>query len=720
MSWIDWIIMIVPMIFVIGMGFYSRKYIKGVADYLAAGRVAGRYVISVGDVAQGLAVITLIGYTEAHYKTGFAMAFWNSILMPLSIVISLTGFFTYRFRETKSLSLGQFLEMRYNRPLRIYASALRSVAELLANCMCPALAARFMIYYIGLPYSFSVLGLKVPTFLVLTLIMITLCVLICCLGGGLSLLVTDTIQGFFCYPLLIIFTIFIIAKFSWSGVIVPVMSDRVADQSFLNPYDIKGLRDFNMFALVVSVYSTIINRGNWTGTAGSISARSPHEQKMASIMGTWRSMFSSVLYILLVIMVIATLNHQSMAKKARDIRNDLSRKVLREVVVQDTALQARLIDELEKLPPRDHIIGGTRPQDAPLSHEVNLDTPHLDVVREGLRDTPNGNKHYQEYFTLYHQMMLPVTLRHLLPVGMVGLFALFILLMMLSTDDSRLFSAAQTVTQDCVVPFLKKGLSMKHHVLAIRLVAIFCGAFWFVGSFFMAQLDYVNMFVTIMCSMWIGAGPMMIFGLYSRFGNTVGAFSSLISGMVLALLFIFLQRSWASLIFPWLAANQWDVTVGNFLAACSAPFEPWIVWRMSPHKFPINSVEINFFIMIFCLVAYIAGSLLTYKGPHAAPRHLQHRRREQGAVQLDFPQRVQEDHRHHARIHHWRQGDHLERVHLFLHLQVPDSLRPRGDMEFLLTLETRVVGQLFLCHLPGRTVARGFRDNVLVHNRRRH
>ena len=139
MSWIDWVIMIVPMVFVIFMGVYTRRYIKGVADYLAAGRVAGRYVISVGGVAQGLAVITLIGYTEAHYKTGFAMAFWSNVLTPLSIVLGLTGFFTYRFRETKALSVGQFLEMRYNRPLRIYAATLRSVAELLANCMCPAL-----------------------------------------------------------------------------------------------------------------------------------------------------------------------------------------------------------------------------------------------------------------------------------------------------------------------------------------------------------------------------------------------------------------------------------------------------------------------------------------------------------------------------------------------------------------------------------------------------
>ena len=115
---------------------------------------------------------------------------------------------------------------------------------------------------------------------------------------------------------------------------------------------------------------------------------------------------------------------------------------------------------------------------------------------------------------------------------------------------------------------------------------------------------------------------MMIFGLYSKFGNTTGAFCSLISGMVLALLFIFFQRYWADLIYPWLAANNWHIPIGEILAACSAPFEPWIVWRMAPHKFPINSVEINFIIMILCLVTYIAGSLITYKGPFNLDRML--------------------------------------------------------------------------------------------------
>ena len=50
MHWIDWCIMIIPLIIILGAAIYSGKYVRGVVDFLAAGRVAGRYVISVGDL----------------------------------------------------------------------------------------------------------------------------------------------------------------------------------------------------------------------------------------------------------------------------------------------------------------------------------------------------------------------------------------------------------------------------------------------------------------------------------------------------------------------------------------------------------------------------------------------------------------------------------------------------------------------------------------------
>ena len=109
MSWIDWIIVIIPLCFVIGMAVYSRKYARSVADFLAAGRVAGRYVLSVGDLAAALSVITLVAGAEQNYQTGFAVGFWAAMTAPVGIFMALTGFCMYRWRETRCLSLGQFL-----------------------------------------------------------------------------------------------------------------------------------------------------------------------------------------------------------------------------------------------------------------------------------------------------------------------------------------------------------------------------------------------------------------------------------------------------------------------------------------------------------------------------------------------------------------------------------------------------------------------------------
>ena len=332
MSWIDWLIVIVPVATVMFMGWKAGRYVRGVSDYLVAGRICGRYVLSVADVANGLAVITLVSYVELHYKTGFAMFFWSNIILPLSMMFALVGYCTYRFRETRAMSLGQFLEMRYCKGLRILASGLRTTSEMLANMICPAIAARFFIYMLGIPHRIDIFGVQVPTFGLIIALVLTLAISIIWMGGTLALVITDTIQGLICYPALVVFVIFVLTEFSWNDQIAPVMLDRVSGESFLNPQDVKGLRDFNVFALVVTVFSSIINKANWIGAGNSSAARNPHEQKMAGILGTWRTGFSAIFYLLMACMVITLLNHVDFSGKADKIRTTATIRIADEII----------------------------------------------------------------------------------------------------------------------------------------------------------------------------------------------------------------------------------------------------------------------------------------------------------------------------------------------------------------------------------------------------
>ena len=611
MHWIDWIIVIVPVVFVLGIAVYARKYVRGVADFLAAGRVAGRYVISVGDLQAGLAVITLIALSESQYQCGMAMSFWNRLTVPVSIFMALTGYCLYRYRQTKCLSIGQFLEIRYNRPLRIIAAFIRTIAEMITNAIGPAVAARFFIYFIGLPLTVNIFGWEISTFAIVMIIVLSMAMLVIWPGGRISLLVTDAIQGLMGYPIFVIFTVFVLSEVSWTQDVAPVMMDRAPGESFLNPMDIDSLRDFNLFALIVTIVGTILNRAAWIGNDTSNSGRNAHEQKMAGILGAWRNGFAYLMLTLLALFMITVMTSGRFADEAKDIRIALTDKVAMETI-KNPVLRRKIIHDVSEIPVTQHKIGA----DKPYSRKQNPDIAYLDTVHRHLKTTPEGNTAFQKFRTLYYQMMTPTLLRKKLPVGVMGLFILMMVMLMLSTDDSRIFNASSTLLQDVVMPFRKKPFAPRQHLFWLRVMSVTVCLFFLIVSLFFAQMDYILMFIQIMCALWLGAaGPIMIGGLYTRFGTTAGAFCALIFGSGTSLGGLILQRTWSSHVYPWLLNNGYIGYVSAVFDTVNSVFSPYIVWRVDAVKFPINSYEIYFMAMMFGIGGYIIGSILTYRKP---------------------------------------------------------------------------------------------------------
>ncbi|EIP96559.1 Na+/panthothenate symporter [Opitutaceae bacterium TAV1] len=617
MHWIDWLITIVPMIPILWMAIHCRKYVRGVADYLAAGRVAGRYVIAVGDLTAGLGVITLVALCEQKYQVGYAISFWDYMVIPVGIVMGLTGYCTYRFRETRSLSFGQFIEMRYNRPLRVTAAVIRTTSEMLTNAIGPAIAANFFIYYIGLPHKIMIMGVNMPTFAILCAIVLATCLCILWPGGRIALLVTDAFQSIICYPIFVVIAGYIFFKFNWHDVIGPVMIDRVEGESFISPFDMHKLRDFNIFMLVTHLIASVLNRASWIGNDTSICGRTPQEQKMAGLLGQWRNGFSQLMCLLIAVMIISFMTHAKFADSAHKVRQHLSEKIAAELV-EDPATRATLNAKIAALPVQRHEIG----KDEPLSQKHNLDTIYFETAKSVLApddaaesEKAAGKYVFQKYRTLFNQLMLPVAFREIVPIGLVGLFCFMMIVLMLTTDDGRLFNASSTIIQDIVLPLVKRPLAPRQHLLVLRLGTVGVAIFYMLCCLFFVNIDYINMFITIMCSVWLGgAGPIMIFGLYSRFGTVTGAFCSLIFGSGLSIAGLFGQYNWAETIYPWLVRNGWDAPVNRFLETVSAPLNPLVVWHLGDGtKFPINSYEMYFLAMLAGILGYIGGSLLTHK-----------------------------------------------------------------------------------------------------------
>src|SRR4051812_45645468 len=148
---LDITIIAIPLLIVLCVSIYLRRYMKSVADFLAANRCAGRYLISTASAETGASVMAMIVALELFSRVGWSLGFWNSFSNVIFFFLGLLGLVGYRFRQTRSLTFHQFFEVRYSKGLRMYASFLNAFSGCLSFGVQPAVGARFFVYFCGLP-----------------------------------------------------------------------------------------------------------------------------------------------------------------------------------------------------------------------------------------------------------------------------------------------------------------------------------------------------------------------------------------------------------------------------------------------------------------------------------------------------------------------------------------------------------------------------------------
>ena len=157
----------VLLLVVIYSALKTRKYMKSVADFLAANRVAGRYMLAVAGGMSSFGAITAVAGFEQYYKAGFAVLWWGMILAPIGLLIALSGWGLYRFRQTRAFTFAQFVEMRYSKRLRIFSGILCYISGVANFGIFPAVSANFFLYYCGLPKYFELFGFTFSTLVML-------------------------------------------------------------------------------------------------------------------------------------------------------------------------------------------------------------------------------------------------------------------------------------------------------------------------------------------------------------------------------------------------------------------------------------------------------------------------------------------------------------------------------------------------------------------------
>ncbi|RKY25395.1 MAG: sodium:solute symporter, partial [Planctomycetota bacterium] len=520
MTLIDWSVVVGLMVLITYAAFTTKKHTKSVADFLAAGRGAGKYLLGTAEGTAAMGAISIIFFFEMFTRTGFTQQFWKNVGIPIQLVLTLTGFVIYRYRATRAMTMGQFFQMRYSRKFRIYAGFLAWCSGLINFGIFPSVGARFFINFCGFPnYPITIGPLEIN--LTLAAVMFVLIGIALCFtftGGQIAVLVTDFWQGVFSTVLFFLIIAFIWFKFPWSQMANALTIASKPGDSLFNPLDIGSKHDFNFSFFAIMWFFMVYHYMAWQGTqAYNCSAATPHEAKMSKIVGNLRSMLIDVGLILLPLAAITVLNHPDYADKAA-------------------------------------------------------------LINERLQCAFPGNH------TLQTQMCVPVALKYILPVGLLGGFAAAMLVFFISTNNTYMHSWGSIFVQDIICVIRREPLSQKQHLRYLRLSIIFVAVFaFFFGLLFPIQ-EYIWMFLVITGAIYLGgAGAAIIGGLYWKRGTTAGAYSAMTVGGILSVGTIVLRIVW--------------------------PHIPYFVKKVG-NEFPYTSQVMSFWAAMVAIITYIAVSLL--------------------------------------------------------------------------------------------------------------
>lgn len=324
LSVLDWAIVLISL----GLMIYSveagRRLMRSVADFLSAGRTAGRYVLCVASGAAGIGAITVVGNLEMNLIAGFSMTWWGMTTALVVLIITVSGWVIYRFRQTRSLTLAQYFESRYSREFRIFTGLVAFLSGIVNFGIFPAVEARFFIYFCGLPETVSVFGFNIALFPVMMLFLLGVSLYFVLGGGQVSVIYADFFQGVLVYGVFVMLVVYFFFSFDW-GHIEQALAAAPQDASLINPYKTSQVEDFNFWYFLVGIFGVVYGTMSWQGTqAYNSSAKNAHEAKMASVLTSLRNLPMNLVFLFVPIVAYTVLNHPDFSAVAGNVSKTLA------------------------------------------------------------------------------------------------------------------------------------------------------------------------------------------------------------------------------------------------------------------------------------------------------------------------------------------------------------------------------------------------------------
>lgn len=148
---LDYAILIIYVVFVVGIGFALRRYLKSSSDFLTSGRSIPAWVTGLAFISANLGALELVGMAASGAKYGIATShfYWVGAIPAM---IFLAVFMMPFYYGSKARSVPEYLKMRFDERVRALNSIAFAVMTVFASGISMNALAKLLNQLLGWNY----------------------------------------------------------------------------------------------------------------------------------------------------------------------------------------------------------------------------------------------------------------------------------------------------------------------------------------------------------------------------------------------------------------------------------------------------------------------------------------------------------------------------------------------------------------------------------------
>ena len=152
LQWIDYAIMIIYFMFVLGIGWVLKRYMKDANAFLEAGRSMPAWVAGLAFISTNLGALEVMGMTGSGAKYGMLTThfYW---IGAIPAMVFLAIFMMPFYYGSKARSVPEYLKLRFDEKTRGLNAILFAVMTVLASGISMYALALLMVKVLGWDFN---------------------------------------------------------------------------------------------------------------------------------------------------------------------------------------------------------------------------------------------------------------------------------------------------------------------------------------------------------------------------------------------------------------------------------------------------------------------------------------------------------------------------------------------------------------------------------------